>query len=201
MEQASMDHTHGHEMDPREAYGISKFGMWLFLGTEVMLFGGLFAAYAIFRAKYPEMFLEEHKLLNREMGAVNTCVLIFSSMTMAVGVTAIQRGKRKLTSLMLLITILCGLAFAVVKYFEYSAKFSHHIYPDTSIFFSLYFMLTGLHMLHVFIGIAILSTVLVLTMKGKFNQKYSTPVELGGLYWHLVDLIWIYLFPLLYLIG
>jgi cytochrome c oxidase subunit 3 len=97
--------------------------------------------------------------------------------------------------------VICGLAFGVVKYFEYSAKFAHHIYPDTSIFFSLYFMLTGLHMLHVFIGIAILTVMMILTMKGKFNEKYSTPVELGGLYWHLVDLIWIYLFPLLYLIG
>lgn len=201
MEQASMDHSHGHQIDPGEAYGISKLGMWLFLATEIMLFGGLFAAYAIFRAKYPEMFLEQHRELNREMGAVNTCILIFSSMTMAIGVTAIQRGKQKLTWIMILITILCGIGFAVVKYFEYGAKFSHHIYPDTSIFFSLYFMLTGLHMLHVFIGIAVLTTIMVLTMKGKFNQKYSTPVELGGLYWHLVDLIWIYLFPLLYLIG
>ena len=201
MEQASMEHSHGHEMDPAQAYSTSKLGMWLFLGTEVMLFGGLFAAYAIFRAKYPEMFLEQHRELNREMGAVNTCILIFSSLTMAMGVTAIQKGKKNLTAILIFITVICGLAFGVVKYFEYSAKFAHHIYPDTSIFFSLYFMLTGLHMLHVFIGIAILVVMFVLTLKGKFNEKYSTPVELGGLYWHLVDLIWIYLFPLLYLIG
>jgi cytochrome c oxidase subunit 3 len=201
MEQASMEHSHGHEMEPAQAYSVSKLGMWLFLGTEVMLFGGLFAAYAIFRAKYPEMFLEQHRELNREMGAVNTCILIFSSLTMAMGVTAIQRGKKHLTAILILITVICGIGFGVVKYFEYGAKFAHHIYPDTSIFFSLYFMLTGLHMLHVFIGIAILIVMFVLTLKGKFNEKYSTPVELGGLYWHLVDLIWIYLFPLLYLIG
>lgn len=201
MEQATADHSHGSHFTPKEAYSVSKLGMWLFLGTEVMLFGGLFAAYAIFRAKYPELFLESHRELNREMGAINTCVLIFSSMTMAIGVTAIQRGKKGLTSIMLLITILCGIAFGVVKYFEYGAKFSHHIYPDTNIFYSLYFMLTGLHMLHVFIGLGILIVILVLNMKGKFNEKYSTPVEMGGLYWHLVDLIWIYLFPLLYLIG
>ncbi len=201
MEQANVEHSHGLHMDPDTAYSVSKLGMWLFLGTEIILFGGLFAAYAIFRAKYPEMFMEQHLELNREMGAINTCVLIFSSLTMAIAVTAIQKSKQRLTSIFLGITILCGLAFGVVKYFEYGAKFSHHIYPDTSIFFSLYFLMTGLHMLHVFIGIVLLAVILALNMKGKFNASYNTPVEMGGLYWHLVDLIWIYLFPLLYLIG
>ena len=201
MGDASAEHTHGHQVDPAVEYSSSKFGMWLFLGTEILLFGGLFAAYAIFRAKYPEMFFEQHVELNKKMGAVNTCILIFSSLTMAMGVSAIQRGKQKATAILILITILCGLGFGVVKYFEYSAKFHHHIYPSTSIFFSLYFMMTGLHMLHVFVGLVILSVLFVLTLKGKFSAKYSTPVEVGGLYWHLVDLIWIYLFPLLYLIG
>ncbi|OGE22556.1 MAG: hypothetical protein A3J42_04780 [Candidatus Dadabacteria bacterium RIFCSPHIGHO2_12_FULL_53_21] len=201
MGDASTEHSHGHHMDPAVEYSSSKLGMWLFLGTEILLFGGLFAAYAIFRAKYPEMFFEQHVELNKKMGAVNTCILIFSSLTMAMGVSAIQRGKQKVTAILILITILCGLGFGVVKYFEYSAKFHHHIYPDTSIFFSLYFLMTGLHMLHVFIGLTILSVLFVLTLKGKFTAKYSTPVEVGGLYWHLVDLIWIYLFPLLYLIG
>ena len=175
--------------------------MWLFLGTEILLFGGLFTAYAIFRAKYPEMFFEEHLELNRKLGSINTCILIFSSFTMAMGVSAIQRGKQKATAILLLITILCGFAFGGVKYIEYSAKFHHHLYPSTSIFFALYFLMTGLHMLHVFAGILVLSTLFVLTLKGKFNAKYSTPIEVGGLYWHLVDVIWIYLFPLLYLIG
>lgn len=201
MGEVSTEHTHVHHMDPAVEYSSSKLGMWLFLGTEILLFGGLFAAYAIFRAKYPEMFMEQHLELNKKMGAVNTCILIFSSLTMAMGVSAIQRGKQKATAILLLITILCGIGFGVVKYFEYSAKFHHHIYPDTSIFFSLYFMMTGLHMLHVFVGLLILAALLILTMKGKFNAKYSTPVEVGGLYWHLVDLIWIYLFPLLYLIA
>lgn len=201
MGEVSAEHSHGHHMDPAVEYSSSKLGMWLFLGTEILLFGGLFAAYAIFRAKYPEMFMEQHLELNKKLGAINTCILIFSSLTMAMGVSAIQRGKQKVTAILILITILCGLAFGVVKYFEYSAKFHHHIYPDTSIFFSLYFMMTGLHMLHVFVGLLILVTLLVLTMKGKFNAKYSTPIEVGGLYWHLVDLIWIYLFPLLYLIA
>ncbi len=201
MGDASAEHSHGHHMDPAVEYSSSKLGMWLFLGTEILLFGGLFAAYAIFRAKYPEMFFEQHVELNKKMGAINTCILIFSSLTMAMGVSAIQRGKQKATAILILITIICGLGFGVVKYFEYSAKFHHHIYPSTSIFFSLYFMMTGLHMIHVFVGLVILSVLFVLTLKGKFNAKYSTPVEVGGLYWHLVDLIWIYLFPLLYLIG
>lgn len=201
MEQATADdHSHGSHFTPKEAYSVSKLGMWLFLGTEVMLFGGLFAAYAIFRAKYPELFYESHLKLNREMGAVNTCVLLFSSMTMAIGVTAVQRGKQTLTTIMILVTILCGVIFGIVKYFEYGSKFAHDIFPDTNIFFSLYFMLTGLHMLHVFIGLGILAVVMVLNMKGRFNKDYNTPVEMGGLYWHLVDLVWIYLFPLLYLI-
>ena len=201
MGDASAEDTHGHQVDPAVEYSSSKLGMWLFLGTEILLFGGLFAAYAIFRAKYPEMFFEQHLELNKKMGAINTCILIFSSLTMAMGVSAIQRGKQKTTAILILITILCGLGFGVVKYFEYSAKFHHHLYPSTSIFFSLYFMMTGLHMLHVFVGLVILSVLFVLTLKGKFSAKYSTPVEVGGLYWHLVDLIWIYLFPLLYLIG
>jgi cytochrome c oxidase subunit 3 len=201
MGEVGAEHSHTHHMDPAVEYSSSKLGMWLFLGTEILLFGGLFAAYAIFRAKYPEMFMEQHLELNKKLGAINTCILIFSSLTMAMGVSAIQRGKQKATAILIFITILCGLAFGVVKYFEYSAKFHHHIYPDTSIFFSLYFMMTGLHMLHVFVGLVILATLLVLTMKGKFNAQYSTPIEIGGLYWHLVDLIWIYLFPLLYLIA
>lgn len=201
MGDASAEQSHVHHMDPQVEYSSSKLGMWLFLGTEILLFGGLFAAYAIFHAKYPEMFFEQHLELNRKMGAVNTCILIFSSLTMAMGVSAIKWGRQRTASILIFITILCGLGFGVVKYFEYAAKFAHHIYPDTSIFFSLYFMMTGLHMLHVFIGLAVLGVILVLTMKGKFGPKYNTPVEIGGLYWHLVDLIWIYLFPLLYLIG
>ena len=203
MEQANIEHAEGHglHMTPEQEYSSSKLGMWLFLGTEIMLFGGLFAAYAIFRAKYPEMFAESHEELNRTMGAINTCILIFSSLTMAIAVTAIQKGKKKMAGLLILVTILCGLGFGVVKYFEYSAKFHHGIYPDTNIFFSLYFLMTGLHMLHVFIGLAILTVIAILTFKGKFSENYSTPVELGGLYWHLVDLIWIYLFPLLYLVA
>lgn len=190
-----------HELDPVVEYNSSKLGMWLFLGTEILLFGGLFAAYAIFRAKFPEMFIEQHHKLDITKGAINTIILIFSSMTMAIAVWAAKRGDNKKVVLFMVITILCGLAFGGVKYFEYGAKFSHHIYPSTNIFFALYFLMTGLHMLHVFAGIVILAVIAFLAHKGKFSREYYTPVEVGGLYWHLVDLIWIYLFPLLYLIG
>lgn len=190
-----------HELDPVVEYNSSKLGMWLFLGTEILLFGGLFAAYAIFRAKFPEMFHEQHQELNMKLGAVNTVILLISSFTMAIAVWAAQKGKQKMIVIFLIVTIICGLIFGVNKYFEYGAKFSHHIYPSTSIFFALYFLMTGLHMLHVFIGLVILAVLAVLAHKGVFTKEYNTPIEVGGLYWHLVDLIWIYLFPLLYLIG
>ena len=201
MEEISMEHGHAHPIDPAVGYESAKLGMWLFLATELLLFGGLFAAYTIFRAKYPALFEEQHLELNKTLGALNTVILIFSSLTMAMGVTCIQRGNRKLLTILLAITILCGLIFGFNKYLEYSAKFHHHIYPSTSIFFALYFMMTGLHMLHVLAGVIILTVLLVLNVRGKFSESYNSPVEIGGLYWHLVDLIWIYLFPLLYLIA
>lgn len=196
-----VEHTHAHHVDPVVEYKASKFGMWLFIATELLLFGGLFTAYTIYRARYPQMFHEQHFELDKVLGAINTIILICSSLTMALGIASIQRGKRKLLSLFLLLTILLGLAFAVNKYFEWTHHFKQQVYPGTSIFFALYFMMTGLHMLHVFVGMLILSVMLVLNLNGKFSDKYHTPVELGGIYWHLVDLIWIYLFPLLYLIG
>ena len=130
--------------------------MWLFLGTEILLFGGLFAAYAIFRAKFPEMFSEQHKELDIFKGGLNTVVLIFSSLTMAIAVWAAQKGDKKKVVIFMIITIICGLIFGVVKYFEYGAKLDHHIYPSTSIFFGLYYLMTGLHMIHVFVGLCIL---------------------------------------------
>ena len=178
-----------------------KLGMWLFLATEILLFGGLFTVYAIYRAKYPEMFFEGHEELSVFLGGMNTIILIISSFTVAVGVTAIQRNSAKLLSWMISITILCGALFTLNKYFEYSAKFHHGIFPGKNIFFSLYFMMTGLHMLHVFIGMAILGVVLYFNLKGRYSSSNYTTVEVAALYWHLVDLIWIYLFPLLYLVA
>jgi cytochrome c oxidase subunit III len=196
-----VEHVHAHHADPVVEYQTAKFGMWLFIATELLLFGGLFAAYTIYRAKYPQMFHEQHAELNKPIGALNTVVLICSSLTMALGVGSIKRGKQRLLRLFLLLTILLGIMFLVNKYFEWGHEFKDHNYPGTSIFFALYFMMTGLHMIHVIAGLIVLTGVLMLSFTGRFSDKYNTPVELGGIYWHLVDLIWIYLFPLLYLIG
>jgi cytochrome c oxidase subunit 3 len=194
-------------------FDASKFGMWIFLVTEVLLFGGLFVAYAMFRGKYPEMFHEAHKELNKTMGAFNTVVLLFSSLSMALGVGYAQRNQKKKSAMMLVITLLCAVTFLVVKYFEYSHKFHEGLLTagfytfegikadHPGLFFSLYFMMTGLHGIHVLIGMILITWCLIRTQRGDFNEKYFTPVELTGLYWHLVDLIWIFLFPLLYLIG
>ena len=172
MEEVSVEHGHVHHIDPAVGYESAKLGMWLFLATELLLFGGLFAAYTIFRAKYPALFAEQHLELSKTLGAINTVILIFSSLTMAMGVTCIQKGNRKLLTILLAITIICGIVFGVNKYFEYTAKFDHHIYPSTSIFFALYFMMTGLHMLHVLVGVIILAVLLVLNVMGKFSETW-----------------------------
>ena len=193
----------GHEphMDPATAREAATLGIWTFLATEVLLFGGLFTAYVIFRIKYPRMFYEDHLMLDRVLGAVNTIVLIGSSLTVALGISAIRKGKVRLLRMYLSFTILLAATFLGIKYLEYTEKFSHGLSPGTDIFFSLYFMLTGLHGIHVLAGMVVLGTVLYLAGKGKYSESYHTPVEISGLYWHFVDLVWIYLFPLLYLVG
>lgn len=192
---------HEPHMDPVTAREASTLGIWTFLATEVLLFGGLFTAYIIFRIQEPKMFYEDHLKLDRVLGAVNTVVLITSSLTVALGIAAIRKGKVGLLRLYLSLTILLAGMFLGIKYVEYMEKFSHGLYPGTDIFFSLYFMLTGLHGLHVLAGMAVLGAVLFLAGRGKFSESYHTPVEISGLYWHFVDLVWIYLFPLLYLVG
>jgi cytochrome c oxidase subunit 3 len=191
----------------------NKLGIWLFLSTEILMFGGLFCAFAIFRERYLDAFLEAHHHLDKVMGGVNTLVLIFSSLTMALAVRATQRGDRTQASRLLLVTILCALAFLVVKYFEYSHKVhagllpGRHftaqgfVHPEANIFFGVYFMMTGLHGFHVLVGIGLITWILIRNSRGEFSGRYYAPVEGVGLYWHLVDLIWIYLFPLLYLVG
>lgn len=209
----SATHLHAHHFNNAEhEFDASKFGMWLFLATEIMLFGGLFVVYIVFRAMYPEMFHEASHHLNKVMGAVNTVVLICSSLSMAAAVGMAQRNERAKSAKLLLVTIACAATFMVVKYFEYKHKFEdgllpgahfHHegMHTRADLFFSLYFMMTGIHGLHVLIGIGLISWIYLRTKRGEFHSHYYTPVELVGLYWHLVDLIWIYLFPLLYLIG
>ena len=224
-------HAH-HFPSPRDESEAAKLGMWIFLATEILLFSGLFMAYAAYRYTHPEMFKTVHQLLDWKLGAVNTMVLIFSSLTMALGVRSAQLSKQAQTVGFLAITLLCGAAFLVVKYFEYSHKFHlgtlpgggplGHWNPDYAalahehgaefveklksldsphIFIGIYFLMTGLHGLHVVIGMIAITWVLLRAMRGDFSSKYFFPVECVGLYWHLVDLIWIYLFPLLYLVG
>jgi cytochrome c oxidase subunit 3 len=186
---------------PPSAYEAGKLGIWIFLGTEVMLFGALFTAYTFFRIQNPDLFHTEYLKLHRGLGAANTLVLITSSLAAALAVAGIRRGSYKLVKSCLAVTLALALAFLVIKYFEWTDEIAHGLLPGTNIFISLYFMMTGLHALHVLAGIAVLVTMLIWTQTGKISQTHTLPLELGGIYWHFVDLVWIYLFPLLYLIG
>lgn len=188
----------------------SKMGMWLFLFTELLLFGGLFIVYMVYRMMNHEAFLLSSFELNVTMGTVNTVVLLVSSMTVAMSLTAIQRGDNALSVKLLAITLGLSLVFLVIKYFEWSAKIHHGLFPGMDyytalprgegLFFFLYFMMTGLHALHIIIGAVLMSVTLYKTKKGLITSDNYTLTENTGLYWHLVDLIWIYLFPLFYLI-
>ena len=197
-----MSEATGHEREGREyAFETARLGIWCFLATEVLLFGGLFTAYTVFRIRYPELFHAEHLKLDRVLGATNTVILITSSLTMAMAVDAARHGKRERLQLFLLLTVLFAGGFLGVKYLEWSAEIAHHRLPGTNIFFSLYYPLTGLHGLHVLGGMGVLVWLLVRARQGELTRTHHTPVEIGGLYWHFVDLVWIYLFPLLYLVG
>jgi cytochrome c oxidase subunit 3 len=203
-----------HHFDSAETqFEANKLGIWLFLVTEVLLFGGLFGAFAVFRAWYLPAFVEAHHHLDKVLGSVNTVALICSSLTMALAVRSSQQSKKALTAVFLSLTIALAFVFLTIKFFEYSHKFEHgllpgrfwhaegFVHPEARIFYGLYFLMTGIHGLHVTIGIALITWVLVRNLKGQFSSRYYVPVEGVGLYWHLVDLVWIFLFPLLYLIG
>ena len=244
------NHLAHHFDSPEQQYDSARLGMWIFLVTEILFFGGLFCAYAVFRANHPEIFVDGHLFLQKPLGAANTVLLLFSSLTMALAVRAAQLGRRTALVGLLAVTILCGLAFLGIKAVEYKQKWDHRMAPGQAriaywfsheaspeprkefrpdeqyvkehlaeagfehlsqaeydrrvehlgTFMGIYFSLTGLHALHVLIGIGALGWVLVAATRGRFGPRYFTPVDLVGLYWHLVDMIWIYLFPLLYLI-
>jgi cytochrome c oxidase subunit 3 len=179
----------------------ARLGIWAFLATELLLFGALFTAYAQFRITHAELFHQEHLKLNRLLGALNTVVLLTSSLTMAVGIAAIRRGLVRLLKVSLVLTLSLSGAFLFIKYLEWSEDFAHGLYPRSNLFFGLYFTMTGLHGLHVVAGMVVMVWLLYRTGKGDFSSDYNAPVEVTGLYWHFVDLVWIYLFPLLYLIG
>jgi len=194
---------------PIDRTGI-KIGMWLFLYSEIILFGGLFVLYAMYFHKYPESFSVGGRELNRIIGSLNTVVLLVSSFTVAASITAIQRGARKQTIGLLIFSIFCGVIFLVNKYFEWGAKIHHGLYPNSetlvtgehgvNIFFGLYYVITGLHGLHVFIGMVLLTISLALVVAGKVDGSRLSMLDNSGLYWHLVDLIWIFVFPLFYLV-
>lgn len=191
----------------------STLGMWVFLVTEVLFFGGLFMAYILYRTWYPEMFMAASSHLDIKLGAFNTVVLIGSSLTMALAVHEAQLGNRKATIILLISTMVLGAVFLGVKVIEYTDKFHHHLIPgpnfqfaapfsqNAQLYFSLYFAMTGLHAVHMIIGIVLMTVITVMAGRGKFSPEYYTPVEMMGLYWHFVDIVWIFLFPLLYLIG
>jgi cytochrome c oxidase subunit 3 len=195
----------------------SALGMWIFLVTEIMFFGGMFAVYTIYRSWYPDVFAIASSSLNEIIGAVNTGVLLLSSFTMVMAVRAGQLGQRKMIVIFLILTLLFGGIFLGVKAYEWNQKFEEHHIPGQAafhlagvlpqeqghaqLFFSIYFAMTGLHALHMVIGVGILLTLIVLARKGRFSASYYTPVDVAGLYWHFVDIIWIFLFPLLYLID
>jgi cytochrome c oxidase subunit 3 len=214
------DHAHAHDpylqhhfTEPQQQLDASKIGMWLFLATEILLFGGLFVGYGLMQNKFPEAWVSAHHHLDWKLGAVNTIVLLVSSFTMVMGVHAASQSQRKKLIVYLTITLLCAATFMVVKFFEYEHKIHDGLLPgkfysyqgphveQERIFFSFYFMMTGLHGIHVLGGMAAIGWLIHRARRGDFTNRYYTPVDLVGLYWHLVDLIWIYLFPLLYLIG
>ena len=191
----------------------STLGMWLFLVNEVMFFGGLFAAYIVYRSARPEAFVAGSHELDITLGLINTGVLIGSSLTMALGVRAAQLGKRRQLLGFLAATGILGIVFLGIKAVEYTAKWHHHLIPgphfhfegplgdQVQMFFSLYFAMTGMHALHMIVGLGLLVWIFVDSYRGRFSPEYYNPVENFGLYWHFVDIIWIFLFPLLYLIG
>lgn len=198
--------SHAHPTD-NEA---GKMGMWIFLFTELFLFGGLFLVYAVFRAKYSDDFHKAAYELDALVGTLNTVVLLVSSMTVAMSITAVQKGNSKLAIRLLLVTLLMAIVFMVNKYFEWHHKFDLKIYPGSEVlqnlergellFFSLYYMMTGLHALHVVIGMILLIICVFKIKSGHIVSNRHLLLENSGLYWHLVDLIWIFLFPLLYLL-
>jgi cytochrome c oxidase subunit 3 len=271
-------HLQHHFDTPAQQFAASKFGVWLFMVTEILMFGGLFCAYAVYRGIHPEIFVYAHKLLDPALGGINTVVLITSSLTMAMAVRAAQLGRRQHIPLLLALTFLGGCGFMGIKYIEYSHKFHDHLLPGThyvprslaegghggsaptpaatpaansqtsavtsaatpaatnakerstillpaegpsgladpasaidphalgdepknvQIFFGIYFAMTGLHGVHVLVGMGLLAWAFKKSLAGAFGPEYFTPIEVVGIYWHLVDLIWIFLFPLLYLI-
>lgn len=214
-----------HYRDVEHQFSAAKQGIWLFMVTEILMFGGLFVGYALYHMKYPEMFAEGARFLDWRLGFINTLVLIFSSFTVVVGIYYCQINQMKKAATMLGITILCGAIFMVIKYFEYTHKFHMGIFPgnmldleklnhhlteageplikstNLGLYFGFYYCMSGLHGIHVLLGMSLLGWCMIRALRGDFKPNYYTAVEGVGIFWHIVDLIWIFLFPLLYLVG
>jgi cytochrome c oxidase subunit 3 len=208
--QAGLAH---HFEDHEQQHEAASLGMWAFLVSEIMFFGGLFGAYVIYRTRYPQAFAEASHHLDVTLGGINTAVLIGSSLSMALAVRCAQLGRRRGTVANLLLTLALGGAFVGIKVVEWSHKFHDHLVPGAAfrfegphaqqaeIFYSLYFAMTGLHAFHMVVGFGLLGVVTWLVARGRVTRDNPNLVEMTGLYWHFVDLVWIFLFPLLYLIG
>ncbi|HEY6987164.1 MAG TPA: cytochrome c oxidase subunit 3 [Bryobacteraceae bacterium] len=207
-------HLRHHFATPAQQMDASTLGMWTFLITEVLFFGGMFAAYAVYRNMYPAAFASTSKFMDVILGGTNTAVLICSSLTMVLAVRAAQLSKRRDLILFLILTMIFGTIFLVIKGFEYHAKWVEHLVPgfdfqydepryqhNAQILFFLYFCMTGMHALHMIVGLGLLTYLLTQSIRRVFHANYFAPVEMIGLYWHFVDIVWIFLFPLLYLIG
>ncbi len=215
------DHKVGHHFQTADQeFSSAYIGTWLFLAQEVLFFSALFVAYAMFRNLYPEVFAYGSSVLDWKLGAVNTLVLLFSSFTMAMGIRSVQTNKMKAAFIFLSFTFICGLIFMTVKYFEYAHKIAEGTLPydffnseisletfsnvagieNLPLFYGLYFVFTGIHGIHVLIGMGLIMWMIVKVRRKTLFAGYYTPVEMIGLYWHLVDVVWIFLFPLLYLV-
>lgn len=214
------NHAHGahvahHFKNAEHQFQTAKEGIWLFMVTEILMFGGLFVAYAIYHSMYPEMFAEGASHLDWKMGFINTLVLLGSSFTMALGIYYCQKNDKDKAALSLALTIICGFIFMGIKYMEYTHKFHLGLFPgkyldvakagaehaNLGLYYGFYYCMTGLHGTHVIIGMCLIGWLLYRTRRGDFSSEYYTPVEGVGIFWHIVDLIWIFLFPLLYLVG
>lgn len=211
--------AHGPELlhhfeTPAQQKDSATLGMWTFLLTEIMFFGGLFTAYAVYRSMYYDAFASTSKYMNLVLGTLNTAVLICSSLTMALAVRAGQLNQQKLLVWLLIATMVLGGIFLCIKGVEYHEKWVEHLVPgfnwhyedtryahNAQILIFLYFMMTGMHAVHMIIGEGMLLWLVVSAARGRFSRRWYTPVDMIGLYWHFVDIVWIFLFPLLYLIG
>lgn len=209
-------HIAHHFDDAEQQFDAARLGMWIFLATEVMFFGGMFMGYTAYRFQYPAAFAEGSSLMDLTAGTVNTAVLLLSSFTIALAVRSAQTNRPRQTVRLLIATMLLGIVFLGIKGYEYYEKFVEHHVPGASfslgeahsdinssnveLFFSFYFALTGLHALHMIIGVVLVGIVCTQAWKGRFTSDYYTPLEVAGLYWHFVDVVWVFLFPLLYLI-